>query len=89
MNVKLTAPTSNQRKLYAYLFAYTMEHGYQPNMREAAAHFGWASASACKCHMEILERCGWLRSGWHESRAVRFLRRPDGGQFLGFVPKEE
>lgn len=31
-----------------------------PTRAVVAEHFGWASANAAQCHMEILERCGFL-----------------------------
>jgi SOS-response transcriptional repressor LexA len=77
-----------QRKIYSWLFDETARRGFQPSGREASAHFGWRSPHAIVCHLNILRRHGYVEGPFNAARAIRFVLRPDGRPFLGFMPKD-
>ena len=52
--------TGRQAQVIAYIKKFTKEHGYQPNQREIADHFGMASANAVHCHLKALARKGFI-----------------------------
>lgn len=80
-----------QAKFYHYVFIRTARLGYQPSTREFMDHFGWTSLGAHHGHVAGLRKKGWLgpQVGGGGSRSYRFLRRLDGGPFLGFTPIKE
>ncbi len=77
--------STGQARIFLFLFASTMRLGYQPSYREVGARFGITSPNGVKCHLEALEQKGWIGPSGGDSRAVRFLRCPDGGPFRGFA----
>lgn len=54
------AMTPRQRQIYQFILDFTRRHTYQPSLRDIGAHFGIASANGVKCHIESLERKGYL-----------------------------
>jgi repressor LexA len=83
--------TPKQRAVFEWLFSETLRNGYQPTTREVCEHMGWKSPHAAALHLEALAAKGWLRSCRISgaSRALRFLRCPDGTPFHGLVPRTE
>lgn len=81
--------TELQSQILHYIYAHARERGYQPSYREMCEVFGIGSPNAMRGVVVALIRKGWISLSGHESRAVRFLRRPhDGGEFRGFIDKE-
>lgn len=54
------ALTGQQRAVLAFLLAHFAEHQRFPSMREIAAHMGFANQSGPACHLDALERKGYL-----------------------------
>jgi repressor LexA len=81
--------TDRQAGIFFYLFQFTLQNGYQPSIRELCDEFTINSPNGMMVHLKALARKGWISLSGGESRAVRFLRRPDGGKFVGFVWREE
>ena len=77
--------TARQAEVFRYLYEFTRDHGYQPSFRELCLEFHYASPNVVACFFNIMARKGWLVRGQTQSRAVRFLRRPDGLPFTGFA----
>lgn len=66
--------TEKQKDVLRYIARHILKMGYQPNYREIADHFGWASAVAVKHHLQACEKKGAvLLTG--QSRAVLFKWR--------------
>jgi repressor LexA len=79
--------TERQAEIFIFLFENTCRQGYQPSMREVMIAFDFHGTNAVACHFDALDRKGWIEVSGHWSRAVRFLRNPDGSAFTGLVPK--
>lgn len=76
--------TETQAELHRYLYEETRANGYQPSYRETLERFGWSSHNAVVNHLKALAKKGWITTSTGESRAIRFLRKPDGTPFEGF-----
>jgi repressor LexA len=81
--------TDRQAGIFLYLFQFTLQNGYQPSIRELCDEFTISSPNGMMVHLKALARKGWISLSGGESRAVRFLRRPGGGKFVGLVEREE
>ena len=77
--------TARQAEVFRYLYEFTRDHGYQPSCRELCRVFTAVSPNSANCYFAALAKKGWLARGQTQSRAVRFLRRPDGSLFTGFA----
>lgn len=80
--------TTRQAEVFRYLYEFTRDHGYQPSSRELCVTFQFRPR-AVTGHLYLMARKGWLAMSEGQSRAVRFLRRPDGSPFTGFADKDE
>jgi repressor LexA len=65
--------TRRQREILTFLGSYTEEHGYAPSFEEIAAHFNYNSLATVHEHLSNLERKGYIRRNYNESRAIEIL----------------
>jgi repressor LexA len=65
--------TKRQREILSYLGSYTDEHGYAPSFEEIAEQFGYSSLATVHEHLSNLERKGYIRRSYNESRAIEIL----------------
>lgn len=65
--------TKRQRQILDYLTAYATEHGYAPSFEEIAGHFNYNSLATVHEHLTNLERKGYIRRSYNESRAIEIL----------------
>ena len=65
--------TKRQREILTYLNAYAEENGYAPSFEEIAAQFGYNSLATVHEHLSNLERKGYIKRGYNESRAIEIL----------------
>lgn len=79
--------TEIQYETYSYIYEFTKEHGFQPGLRDVAAHFGLASPTGVYHRLGAVVKKGYIAFSGSQSRAIRFLRRPDGNPFRGFADK--
>jgi repressor LexA len=87
-NVNPSRPTASQVAVFNFIYETARNAGFQPSLREIMARFGIVSPNGVACHLQTLERKGWIRRGDGSSRSVRILRKPDGSPFTGFADKE-
>lgn len=80
--------TPIQAGVLTFLFMSVRVHGYQPNLHEIGAAFGWHSANCARGVLAALAAKGYVAPGTGRPRAVRLLRWPDGRPFRGFAPPE-
>ncbi len=89
-------PTPRQARILQFILDFTMEHGFQPSMREIQAFMNYgASNNGVVCHFNALIRKGYLAprprpdgpGTGGTSRALQILRLPDGSPFKGFTLK--
>ena len=67
--------TEKQREVFTYLCEYTQENGYQPDVREICAHFGWRSTNSSSDHLKALARKKLIRLTGR-ARAIEFIGGP-------------
>ena len=65
--------TKRQRQILDYLQDYQGDHGYAPSFEEIAAHFNYNSLATVHEHLTNLERKGYIKRSYNESRAIEIL----------------
>lgn len=65
--------TKRQREILNYLSAYSEQNGYAPSFEEIAGHFTYNSLATVHEHLTNLERKGYIKRSYNESRAIEIL----------------
>lgn len=65
--------TRRQREILDYLSEYASENGYAPSFDEIAERFDYASLATVHEHLSNLERKGYIKRNYNESRAIEIL----------------
>ncbi|MEI6813397.1 MAG: transcriptional repressor LexA [bacterium] len=65
--------TKKQRQILDYLNSYAVENGYAPSFEEIAEHFNYNSLATVHEHLSNLERKGYIKRSYNESRAIEIL----------------
>ncbi len=65
--------TKRQREILSYLQEYAADNGYAPSFEEIAAQFNYNSLATVHEHLTNLERKGYIRRNYNESRAIEIL----------------
>ncbi len=65
--------TRRQREILTYLQDYADDRGYAPSFEEIAAHFNYNSLATVHEHLTNLERKGYIKRSYNESRAIEIL----------------
>jgi len=65
--------TKRQREILTYLATYSEEHGYAPSFEEIATQFNYNSLATVHEHLTNLERKGYIKRSYNESRAIEIL----------------
>ncbi|GLC27346.1 transcriptional repressor LexA [Roseisolibacter agri] len=65
--------TKRQREILTYLGSYSENHGYAPSFEEIADQFQYNSLATVHEHLSNLERKGYIKRGYNESRAIEIL----------------
>ena len=65
--------TKKQREILTYLSEYSSAHGYAPSFEEIAERFNYNSLATVHEHLSNLERKGYIRRSYNESRAIEIL----------------
>ena len=65
--------TKRQREILTYLEAYSEQYGYAPSFEEIAEHFNYNSLATVHEHLSNLERKGYIKRSYNESRAIEIL----------------
>lgn len=65
--------TKRQREILDYLSDSADSNGYAPSFEEIAARFNYNSLATVHEHLSNLERKGYIRRGYNESRAIEIL----------------
>lgn len=65
--------TKRQRQILDYLTSYASEHGYAPSFEEIAEQFNYNSLATVHEHLSNLERKGYIKRAYNESRAIEIL----------------
>lgn len=66
-------PTRRQREILSFLETYISGHGYAPSFEEIAENFKFQSLATVHEHLTNLERKGYIKRTYNESRSVEIL----------------
>lgn len=67
------ALTRRQKQILDHVSGYIGEHGYAPSFEEIAEHFGFASLATVHEHISNLERKGYIRKAYNQSRSIEVV----------------
>ena len=70
--------TKRQKQILDYIEGYIQEWGYAPNFEEIAHAFGFASLATVHEHLSNLERKGYIRKAYNQSRSIEMVYRNQG-----------
>jgi repressor LexA len=65
--------TKRQREILTYLGGYTDANGFAPSFEEIASQFNYNSLATVHEHLSNLERKGYIKRSYNESRAIEIL----------------
>ncbi len=65
--------TKRQREILDFLSDYVADRGYAPSFEEIAHKFDYSSLATVHEHLSNLERKGYIRRSYNESRAIEIL----------------
>jgi len=65
--------TKRQREILTFLESYASERGYAPSFEEIAERFNYNSLATVHEHLSNLERKGYIKRGYNESRGIEIL----------------
>ncbi|GAC1516374.1 MAG: transcriptional repressor LexA [Gemmatimonadaceae bacterium] len=65
--------TKRQREILTYLGSYTDANGFAPSFEEIASNFEYNSLATVHEHLSNLERKGYIKRAYNESRAIEIL----------------
>ena len=65
--------TKRQREILNYLTLYSEQKGYAPSFEEIAENFNYNSLATVHEHLSNLERKGYIKRSYNESRAIEIL----------------
>jgi repressor LexA len=62
--------TDRQREIYDFISSFVDDWGYGPSTYEIADAFGFSGPAAAICHLNALEKKGWLVRTRKVSRSI-------------------
>jgi len=71
--------TKRQKEILDYISTFIVDHGYAPSFEEIAESFGYSSLATVHEHLSNLERKGYIRKSYNESRSIELVT-PDRGE---------
>lgn len=69
--------TKRQKEILDFITGFIEEQGYAPSFEEIATAFGYSSLATVHEHLSNLERKGYIRKSYNESRSIETV--PDDG----------
>jgi repressor LexA len=70
----MMALTKRQKEILDHVTAYIDENGYAPSFEEIADSFGYTSLATVHEHVSNLERKGYIRKAYNQSRSIELVR---------------
>jgi len=70
------ALTRRQKQVFDFLVGFINRRGYSPSFEEIGAGLGVSSLATVHKHLETLERKGFIRRGYNQSRSVEVVAVP-------------
>jgi repressor LexA len=65
--------TKRQKEILDHIQGFIDDHGYAPSFEEIAKHFGYSSLATVHEHLSNLERKGYIRKAYNESRSIELV----------------
>ena len=65
--------TKRQKEILDHIGEFIEDRGYAPSFEEIAEHFGYSSLATVHEHMSNLERKGYIRKAYNESRSIELV----------------
>jgi repressor LexA len=75
------ALTRRQKEVLDFLVGFINKHGYSPSFEEIGASLELSSLATVHKHMQTLERKGFIRRGYNQSRSVEVVAVPGAVPF--------
>ncbi|MDT8368024.1 MAG: transcriptional repressor LexA [Longimicrobiales bacterium] len=72
--------TKRQKEILDHIRSFIDDRGYAPSFEEIAQHFGYSSLATVHEHLGNLERKGYIRKAYNESRSIELIDRHAGGK---------
>jgi repressor LexA len=70
--------TKRQKEILDYIESFIGDRGYAPSFEEIAEWFGYSSLATVHEHLSNLERKGYIRKSYNESRSIELVNRDTG-----------
>jgi len=67
--------TKRQKEILDYIEGFIDDRGYAPSFEEIAESFGYSSLATVHEHLSNLERKGYIRKSYNESRSIEMVGR--------------
>jgi repressor LexA len=68
--------TKRQKEVLDYLVGFSNKHGYSPSFEEIARALRLTSLATVHKHISTLERKGFVRRGYNQSRSIEVMQLP-------------
>ena len=65
--------TKRQKEILDYIGEFIADQGYAPSFEEIADAFGYSSLATVHEHLSNLERKGYIRKAYNESRSIELV----------------
>ena len=70
--------TKRQKEILDHIENFIQDNGYAPSFEEIAQYFGYSSLATVHEHLSNLERKGYIRKSYNESRSVELVHEHHG-----------
>jgi repressor LexA len=70
--------TKRQKEILDHIEGFITLRGYAPSFEEIAEEFGYSSLATVHEHLSNLERKGYIRKSYNESRSIELVRSDQG-----------
>jgi repressor LexA len=74
--------TKRQKEILDYIETFIGDQGYAPSFEEIAESFGYSSLATVHEHLSNLERKGYIRKSYNESRSIELVSRDTGASVI-------
>jgi repressor LexA len=74
--------TKRQKEILDYIESFIEGQGYAPSFEEIAESFGYSSLATVHEHLSNLERKGYIRKSYNESRSIELVVHDSGTPVL-------
>ena len=75
--------TKRQKEILDYITGFIEEQGYAPSFEEIAKAFGYSSLATVHEHLSNLERKGYIRKSYNESRSIETVPEDGSASAMG------